>query len=234
MSRCAMKMAALFLMATLMLCGALRAEDDALVRKIDTEHISLDFRNKPLVNVLQLYATLFGVEVHFQSCKDQGPISITLDKVSVRTSLNALSESAGFKWSLKESNGKPALAIECQNPSKADAKRILSPAAGESKQESRKIEVTGAKRKKGLNPYDSYLKIQFQKAELKEVLTFIAKAYDLQLLMDSDLPSKTVNMTIDYMYFPNFLDVICRQLGAKWKIAVGNPKLLIVEKTTQK
>jgi hypothetical protein len=209
--------------------GALRAEDNSIEKKIDTERISLDFKNKPLVNVLQLYATLLKVEIHFQSCDAQHPISIMMDKVSMRTSLNALAESAGLKWSVKESGGKSSLVIECQNPSKSFESRILNPAS-RSMVQGAGMAMSYTK----FDPYSTLVNIEIQKSDLREVLNLIAKSFNLQLLIDGDLPGRLANINIKNMYFTRFLDTVCAQLGAKWKIADSNPKLLIIEKASKK
>jgi type II secretory pathway component GspD/PulD (secretin) len=207
------------------LSGALMAGVDEVKAKLETERISLDLKNKPLIKVFQAYATMLGVEVHIQSCEKQNPISIAFDKITLRTSLNAICESAGLRWSIEPGNP-PVLSIQCQGRS-TESKTILSPMVSLSESEEKRLKATTL-----LPPM--FVRPQLQQADLKVTLRLAARLLNAQLVMDGSLDGKTVTLERKTMLFNQFLETVCAQVQAKCKFSGKNPKLLIVEKITDK
>jgi type II secretory pathway component GspD/PulD (secretin) len=230
MKRHAINRLILSAIAVLLLNGVLLAGVDEIKNKIDNERISLDLKNKPLTKVLQVYATLLGVEVHIQSCEKQRPVTITFDNITMRTSLNAICESAGLQWNLEQTNP-PVLNIECQNQSKAISEQILRPAKSVIPQDPVGDYIAGLNPRQESAERLRLVQVSLKKADLHTVLSVVAKLLHAHLAMDAGLQGETVTLTRGSVTISQFMDAVCDQVHAKWKLSENNPSLLTVVKS---
>ena len=210
--------------------GVLHAGVDLLRKKIDNQRISLDLKNKPLIKVLQIYSTLLGVEIHVQSCDRQRPVTLTFDGITVRTSLNAISESSGLQWSIEPSDP-PVLSFECQNPSATRAKEILRPMKKSGEPDPVGLMIAG------LNPEQvsaerlKLIDVSLKNADLKTVLGVAAKLLHAELAMDKKLQEEKVTLVRGSLSLSQFMDVVCKQVHAKWELRENEQRMLIVAKS---
>jgi type II secretory pathway component GspD/PulD (secretin) len=210
--------------------GVLHAGVDALRKKIDSQRISLDLKSKPLTKVLQIYSTLLGMEIHVQSCDRQRPVTLAFDNITVRTSLNAISESSGLRWSI-EPTDPPALSFECQDLSSSSAKEILRPMKKSGEPDPVGLMIAG------LNPEQvsaerlKLIQVSLRNAELKTVLGVVAKLLHAELAMDKRLQEEKVTIARGSLSLSQFMDAVCKQVHAKWKLSENDPRVLIVSKS---
>ncbi|MEW6364226.1 MAG: hypothetical protein AB1714_06260 [Acidobacteriota bacterium] len=229
MNQHTIKKLALTVVAVGWLGGALQAGVDDMKTRIDNERISLDLKDAPLVKVFEVYRALLGVEVRIR-CEQERRLTIAFENITVRTSLSAICESAGLRWSI-EASEPPVLLIECRSPSAASQKQALSPVRPDGKP------VAGSDWVKVLNPdkesadrLELVLSIELHDAELETVLRMAAQLLDAKLVMDIKLGGATVNLSLEKSTMRQFLDAVCAQLQAKWELTKKDPRMLMVEK----
>jgi len=219
----------LAVIAILLLGGALQAGVDDVKSKIENERISLDLKEASLAKVFEIYRTLLGVEVRIR-CAREPRVTIAFDNITVRTSLNAICESAGLRWSL-EASEPPALLIECQSPPVGSQRQELSPlkAAGQPGPGSDWVKVYKSD-KQSVDRLELVVSIQLQDAELDKVLRMAARVLDAKLAMDFKLEHETVTLSLDTSTMRQFLDAVCAQIQAKWELSKKDPPMLMVER----
>ena len=210
------------------------AEATGVAQKMDSERVSLDLKNASAKNLFSLYKDLLGVEVDYQ-CPQDKQVSVSFENLKVKTSLDAICESADLEWSLTD--GSPAvLKISC----------AAAAPAGETKRRVIKIEEQGGEPKPGQSLALAEVKVrktmgeQGQKnvavsinlkdAELADALKMAARLMDARLLADASLAGKTVTIKMDEVPITAFLDAVCKQAGAAWSLKPGDPQTLEVTK----
>jgi type II secretory pathway component GspD/PulD (secretin) len=174
------------------------------------KRITLDLEGAELQMVFALYQDVLGVEVDIDPTIDQ-TISISFDDITVRTSLNAICESAKCRWELIE--GDPdLLRFDCddhEEESQADAFATHAPDAKEYK-------------------IDSPVSLQLVDADATTVLEVAAKLMGARLLMDRKLEHSTITVNATAVPLSTVLDTMCEDLDCAWKLVDGDPPTLEV------
>ncbi len=116
-------------MALLWPGGAPLGAMDDVKAKIDNERVSLDLKETSLITVFEVYQKLLGVEVRIR-CDMERRVTIVFENITVRSSLNAICESAGLRWSL-EASEPPVLRIDCESQPPASPGQPLRLVAAE-------------------------------------------------------------------------------------------------------
>jgi type II secretory pathway component GspD/PulD (secretin) len=180
------------------------AEDDL------DKRITLELKGAELEKVLMLYQDVLGVEVEIDPPVDR-TISIAFDDITVRTSLNAICESAKCQWELIE--GDPGLLrFECEyQEKKPHADIFATHAPGETEY-----------------AIDSPVSLQLTDADATKVLEVAAKIMGAKLLMDRKLEHSTITINADGVPLSTVLDTVCEDLDCAWKLADGDPPTLEV------
>ena len=209
--------------------GGLQVGVDDIKAKINNERISLSLKEAPLVKILDVYRKLLGVEVRIR-CEQERRVTIAFENITVRTSLNAICESAGLRWSL-EASEPPVLLIECQNMPISEAKREVSMAGSDLKTASGENRIKVFKpEKESADRLELVVSIRLKDAELEKVLNMAAKLLDAQMVLDVKLGGKTVTLEMEKSTLRQFLDAVCAQIQAKWQVTKKDPPTLMVEK----
>ena len=234
--------AALALIVALSLSAPLQAEADDVKAKLDKERISLDLKETPVVKILELYRTLLGVDVRIR-CEKERPLTIAFDNITVRTSLNAICESAGLRWSLVESEPQ-ALLIECQDSAETvpteDPRAAMTAIGSGGSELTVRAEgkpVQGKDRIEVFQPAEPpadrlelVVSMKLEDAPLEKVLKMAARLLNAKLIMDIGLSGEKVTLDLANISLRKFLDLVCTDAHAQWQLSSADPPLLIVEK----
>ena len=174
------------------------------------KRITLDLEGAELQKVFELYQDVLGVEVDIDPAIDR-TISIAFDDITVRTSLNAICESAKCRWELIEGNP-GLLRFECdelEKESQADFFKTNAPGPTE-------------------YVIDSPVSLQLTDADATTVLEVAAKIMGAKLLMDRKLEHSTITINADGVPLSTVLDTMCDDLDCAWKLTDGDPPTLEV------
>jgi hypothetical protein len=182
----------------LMLSGVVNADVDEVKRKINNERINLNLKDAALSDVFNTFKTLLGVEIRIV-CAGDRKISIVFDNLTVRTSLNAICESAGLHWSLEETHP-PVLRIECEDKTTANC----------------------------MKPGDSF-NFSLKNLSFNTFLKLASDVFEAELILDGKLSGKQISLELKNVSIQEALDVVCHQAGAKWHMRLGEHRALIVE-----
>jgi len=188
--------AAVFVLSTVTVAG-----DDLLDKRI-----SLDLKDASVLNVFQLYQEILGVELEIDPTFD-GKVSITFENITVRTSLNAVSESAGCRWELPNGDP-PVLRVTCES----------SAAHGDE-----------AELRTGLYALESPVTLDLKDADVHEVFGAVAHLLDSRLLIDVALAEESITIRHEEQPISDFLDDVCGEIGCEWTFDSGQEPLLSVE-----
>lgn len=221
--------------ALLLLAAPLLAADAPGVgQKITSQRVSLDLKNASTKNLFSLYKDLLGAEVDYQ-CAEDKQVSVSFENLTVKTSLDAICESAGLEWTLVE--GPPAvLKITCAPQAQPDEtrRRVIKVVeqGGEPKpgEPQARAEVKVRKTMGEQGQKDVAVSINLKDAELADALKMAARLMDARLLCDTSLAGKTVTIKMDEVPIGTFLDAVCKQAGAAWSLKPGDPPTLEVTK----
>jgi hypothetical protein len=211
------------------------AEAASVAQKMDTERVSLDLKNASAKNLFSLYKDLLGVEVDYQ-CAQEKQVSVSFENLKVRTSLDAICESADLEWSLTD--GAPAvLKIRCAAaaPVSETKRRVIKVVeqGGEPKpgEPQARAEVKVRKTMGAQGQKDVTVSINLKDAELADALKMAARLMDARLLADAiPYAGKTVTIKMDEVPITAFLDAVCKQTGTTWSLKPGDPPTLEVTK----
>jgi type II secretory pathway component GspD/PulD (secretin) len=192
---------------TLLLSGSI-----AWAVEVDLDkRITLDLEKAELQKVLALYQDVLGVEVDIDPSIDR-TISISFDDITVRTSLNAICESAKCRWELID--GDPPL-LRFDRDDQGEEPQADMPAMHEP--EARQYVI------------DSPVSLQLTDADATKVLEVAAKIMGAKLLMDRKLAHSTVTINADAVPLSTVLDTVCEKLDCAWKLVDGDPPALEVD-----
>lgn len=174
------------------------------------KRITLELKGAELEKVLMLYQDVLGVEVEIDPPVDR-PISIAFDDITVRTSLNAICESAKCRWELIE--GDPGLLrFECDGRGREPQADVFAThAPGETEY-----------------VIDSPVSLELVDADATKVLEVAAKIMGAKLLMDRKLAHSTITINADGVPLSTVLDTVCEDLDCAWKLVDGDPPTLEV------
>jgi type II secretory pathway component GspD/PulD (secretin) len=182
-------------------CLSAVAVDDLLDKRI-----SLDLKDASVQNVFQLYQEILGVELEIDPTLD-GKVSITFENITVRTSLTAVSESAGCRWELSDGDP-PVLRVTCDHEA----------AHGD-----------GAVPRTGLYALESPVTLDLEDADVHEVFGAVAHLLNSRLLIDVALGEESISIRHEERPISDFLDDVCGEIGCEWTFAPGEDPLLSVE-----
>jgi type II secretory pathway component GspD/PulD (secretin) len=185
------------------------------------ERITLDLEDAPLREVFGTYGEILDVELDIDPSID-GDISITFENVTVRTSLNAICESAGCRWELHE--GDPPR-LEVVRFDSQDS-RLETGRNGEGAR-GRMIAARGPGDTRGY--LESPVSLELQDADAATVLKLAAKVIGARLLLDRRLAGETISINATGVPLSEVLDEICVELGCDWKLTEGDSPVLAVD-----
>lgn len=184
------------------------------------ERINLDLEDAPLQRIFDMYGEILNVELQIDPTLE-GNISITFDNITVRTSLNAICESAGCKWEWID--GDPGLLrIERDDNARQLVKvpRVAEKSPGNV--------VAAHAPEDGRYGIDSPISLKLIDANATTVLEIAAKVIEARLLMDRELAGEKVTINATEVPLSKVLDTICTDLGCEWKLREGVPATLEV------
>ena len=219
----------------LVLQGRLMGADATTVeQRLDSERISLSLKDASVKELLKLYKDLLGVDVDYQ-CVEDRRVSISFEEIKVRTSLDAVCESAGLEWALVAGTPK-VLKVTCAPaaPGSDTRRRLIKieeqggpPKEGEPQA---RAEVRIRRTESAEGQKDLAVSIDLKDAELADSMKMAARLLDAKLLMDTSLAGKKVTIKMEEVPIREFLDAVCRQAGAAWQLKPGDPPILEVTK----
>jgi len=200
--RLSMSMVAL----ALLLSGPVTAAADDLLDR----RITLDLKDADLQMVLGLYEEILEVEVSIDPAIGR-TITITFEDITVRTSLNAICESAGCRWELID--GLPAmLRFDTDEESAHEPATSLAEASPHG-------DCYGL---------DSPVSLELIDADAPVVLDVAAKLIGARLLMDMKLDGEKITVNANGVPLSTILDRTCADLGCAWTLRDGDPPTLEV------
>lgn len=176
------------------------------------ERITLDLEDAPLQEIFDLYSEILNVELQIDPALE-GTISITFDNITVKTSLNAVCESAGCKW--KWTDGDPGLLKVERDHGDRDTVKVRRVAAMHAPED-------------GGYGIDSPVSLQLTDADATKVFEIAAKVIEAKLLMDRELAGEKVTIHATEVPLSGVLDTICTDLGCTWQLGEGDPPTLEV------
>ena len=207
--------------------GAAGPDLDQVKRKVDGERISLDLEDARVLDILTIYKQLLGVEVQLR-CAEERAVSIRFENITVRTSLNAICESAGMRWSLQPGEP-PALLVECDTagPAPVTEGRVVVKREGAKPGAAPPPAAAG---KGGKDPLAAEVSIELADADLADTLGMAARLIGAQrLVVDVKLGGAKVTFKAEKTTVREFLDAICAQAGAKWELRPEPVPTLVVD-----
>jgi hypothetical protein len=184
---------------------AVAAADDLLDRRI-----TLDLKDADLRMVLGLYEEILEVGVKIDPSIGR-EISITFEDITVRTSLNAICESARCRWELIDGN--PAtLRFDLDN---GELDEPATPPAEAVAHDKRYL-------------LESPVSLELVEADAPVVLDVAAKLIGAKLLLDRNLQGETITVNASGVPLSTILDSTCADLGCRWTLRDGEPPILEV------
>lgn len=184
------------------------------------ERITLDLEDAPLREVFAIYEEILNLGLDVDPAID-GTITISFENVTVRTSLNAICESAGCRW--ERVDGDPAtLRID------RDASTPGRGEAGNDRDDSRRRAIAAHGPEAASRLMESPVSIELDEANATKVLGVAAKIVGAKLLMDRRLGEKTVTIHTSAAPLSEVLDTVCDDLGCAWELTEGDPPVLRV------
>ena len=190
-------------------------------RRFSSERIDLSLEDADIVNALDIYRKLLGVEVRLQ-CAEERRVTISFSNLTVRTSLDAICESAGLVWSLEEGEP-PILRVDCGPPPPRTGKATKpAPAPGQGM-----VAVPRGAAKDGADPLAQTVSIELRDADLADTLAMVGRLIggsgSIRLLVDLALAGRTVTVKAEKTTLRELLDTVCAQTGARWELAPDPP-----------
>jgi type II secretory pathway component GspD/PulD (secretin) len=182
------------------------------------KRISLNLEDADLRMVFELYKEILGVEADIDPVIDK-KISITFDDITVRTSLNAICESAKCRWELVE--GDPGV-LRVDHDDQAAEQGITERSREESQVE---VFATHAPDEAD-HSLESPVSLELTDADATVVLEVAAKIIGARLLMDKTLEGSTITINASGVPLSTILDTMCADLGCAWNLTDGDPPTL--------
>ncbi len=161
---------AVALLALLVPAGPAAADLGEMKHRFSSERIDLSLEDADIVSVLDIYRKVLGVEVRLQ-CAEERRVTITFSNLTVRTSLDAICESAGLVWSLEEGEP-PILRVDCGLPPLPGTGKATKPAPGPGQG---MVAVPRAAAKGGADPLSQTVSIELQDADLADTLAMMGR-----------------------------------------------------------
>jgi len=159
------------------------------------QRIDLNVEDADAGKLFQTFGKLTGARIdldpQFQSAQK---ISIRLDNVTVATALNAICESIGCRWRLKDG----AVAI---GSVRARERREPKPSDLEAK-----------------------IDLRVTDADLREVMQTMAQVLGAELVYDDALAKGKLSLDMGQQSVAAVLDAACAPSGCKWKFVTGGAK----------
>jgi hypothetical protein len=190
--------------------------------RFSSERIDLSLEDADIVSVLDIYRKVLGVEVRLQ-CAEERRVTITFSNLTVRTSLDAICESAGLVWSLEEGEP-PILRVDCGLPPLPGTGKATKPAPGPGQG---MVAVPRAAAKGGADPLSQTVSIELQDADLADTLAMMGRLLggsgSMRLLVDLALAGRKVTVKAETTTLRELLDTVCAQAGARWELAPDPP-----------
>jgi hypothetical protein len=164
-------------------------------------------------------------------CGQERTVTIAFQNLTVRTSLNAICESSGLRWSL-EASEPPFLRIECQDMPVESLKPMtrMARAADKRIEGANKVAVLKPE-KEPVDRLEIVLSIDLESAPLDRVLDMAARLLDARLVLDASLRGETVTLSLDKVTVRRFLDAVAAQARAEWGISKDAPRTLTIGRT---
>ena len=211
--------------ALLALLGPARpaaADLGEMKHRFSSERIDLSLEDADIVNALDIYRKLLGVEVRLQ-CAEERRVTIAFSNLTVRTSLDAICESAGLVWSLEEGEP-PILRVDCGPPPPPGTGKATKPAPGPGQG---MVTVPRTAAKDGADPLAQTVSIELRDADLADTLAMVGRLIggsgSMRLLVDLALSGRKVTVKAEKTTLRELLDTICAQAGARWELAPDPP-----------
>jgi hypothetical protein len=200
------------------------AADSARLEK----KITLNLKEASVKDLFRVYEDLLGVKLDF-ACAEDKKITFAFENITVKTSLDALCESAGLQWRILEGDP-PTLRIDCGSGSTASP---LAPVAepkpgGAALEQAGKIKVYEPEGAKGEHP-PYKIDVFLEDADLEKVLGMIAKLMNAKPLVDHSIGGRKISINLKRASLEEVLDAACRQAKAQWHLREGEERLLIVD-----
>jgi hypothetical protein len=222
MSNARRVLTAVALLALLVPARPAAADLGEMKHRFSSERIDLSLDDADVVKVLDIYQRLLGVEVRLQ-CAEERRVTITFSNLSVRTSLDAICESAGLVWSLEEGEP-PVLRVDCGPPPPPRPAKADKPAPGPGQG---MVAVPRAAAKGGGDPLAQTVSIELQDADLADTLAMVGRLVGgsgrMRLVVDLALSGRTVTVKAEKTTLRELLDTVCAQAGARWELAPDPP-----------
>jgi type II secretory pathway component GspD/PulD (secretin) len=207
------------IIAAVALASVLTAPTAAAFDDVMDKRISLNLKDAQLQKIFDMYKGILDVELEIDPTLDE-KVTIAFEKITVRTSLNAICESAGCLWELID--GAPGLLRVTRD----ELARHRSPQPGEGEMKM-KVFASHAPEKAGYN-IDSDVSLRLTDADATTVLDVAAEVIGASLLMDRRLAGETVTINASAVPLSSVLDTMCAELGCAWKLTDGDPPMLEV------
>jgi type II secretory pathway component GspD/PulD (secretin) len=185
------------------------------------KRITLKLEDAPVKKIFDTYRQILEVELDIDPTID-GDITISFENITVRTSLNAVCESAGCNWELI--TGDPDL-LRVDRDDLA-ASRQDGPSSGPHLQR-----IGGKSSTPEIPPGDvltSPVSLELIDADATSVLKLTAELIGAKLLVDKDLEGKTISVNVTGVALSSVLDTMCAQLDCVWNLTEGEPPVLDV------
>ncbi len=182
--------------------GILLVSNIALAGEVLKRRISLDVKDQAPEVVFRLLGDSIDATVDVQGAFPR-PITITLEDVTLRTTLDAICESVGCRWRVLEAMtepGRPQL--------------IVTP-------------LPDAPRKEERVELDTVVVLKFRDARASEVLFAIASIARLRLEVPPEIDT-SILVTIEVLNQPLRLglDAVCERLSCSWDVLEGEKPVL--------
>jgi type II secretory pathway component GspD/PulD (secretin) len=222
MSNAKRAMTAVALLALLVPARPAAADLGEMKHRFSSERIDLSLEDADIVSVLDIYRKVLGVEVRLQ-CGEERRVTIAFSNLTVRTSLDAICESAGLVWSLEEGEP-PILRVDCGPPPPAMTDKAPKPAPGPGQG---MVTVPRTAAKAGADPLAQTVSIELRDADLADTLAMVGRLVggsgSMRLVVDLALSGRTVTVKAEKTTLRELLDTICAQAGARWELVPDPP-----------
>ncbi len=217
----------IFLVLAFPLSMQVVAQSEDLLARLATERVSLNLKEASADDVFGIYKKLLGVELDM-ACREEKTVTIAFEEITLRTSLNAICESAGLVWEIID--GEPVvLRVECGEklPDSAYDDKYAHQSAGAAAGPN-VMATHGGKSGEG-DPAKMVVDLNLHEADLDDVLNMVAKLLDAEVLLDRSLEGRTVTLYEKSASVEELLDAICEEAGAEWNLKEGDQNFLTID-----
>jgi type II secretory pathway component GspD/PulD (secretin) len=168
------------------------------------ERLSLNIDSGKPADVFASFAQLLGAELDFDPAVSAA-VTIRLERVTIRTALDAICESIECRWTLL--NGPPAHL------------RILP------RQAATAAAAPGGEPRPG-SPLDEKMSLHLKDASVGDVLISFGQILRTRLQVDPSLYGGTLTIDMDDAPAHDVLDEVCAQAHCTWALSAQAPRVL--------